>query len=81
MRVLIAAVTLLLAAPAASRAATPIDYPWCAYYGNAHGGVNCGFVTYAQCREAISGNGGFCAENPFDRGHITTRPKRPRVDR
>jgi hypothetical protein len=81
MQVLIAAVGVLLAASGPAGASAAIDYPWCAHYGNAHGGVNCGFLTYAQCREAISGNGGYCAENPFYRGFITTRPKKPRVDR
>ena len=38
---------------------------WCAEYGNGHGGKNCGFSTYQQCRAAISGfNTGTCTPNP-----------------
>ena len=37
---------------------------WCAEYGRGHGGTNCGFSSYEQCRAAISGNGGFCYRNP-----------------
>lgn len=37
------------------------NYPWCAYYAKA--GANCGFATYEQCMEALSGNGGFCNIN------------------
>jgi hypothetical protein len=41
-------------------------YPWCAGY-NAPGGAdaNCGFVTYDQCKAAVSGVGGWCEENLF----------------
>jgi hypothetical protein len=43
-----------------------IQYPWCAQYSgdDGDGGVNCGFVTLAQCRATISGIGGWCYENP-----------------
>jgi hypothetical protein len=37
---------------------------WCAYYGRGLGGTNCGFYTYRQCMEALSGNGGYCNRNP-----------------
>ena len=29
------------------------------------GGTNCYFSTWEQCRAAASGNGGYCAVNPF----------------
>lgn len=45
------------------------EYPWCANYGSNSGGTNCGFVSYRQCRAALSGNGGYCSENPFFRGY------------
>jgi hypothetical protein len=45
------------------------EYPWCANYGPRHGGTNCGFATFNQCQAAISGNGGYCSENLFFRGH------------
>jgi hypothetical protein len=42
------------------------QYRWCAHYGNAGDGfTNCYFVTFQQCQWAISGNGGYCAENQF----------------
>lgn len=63
MRILFAAAALLLAASASDRAAAA-EYPWCAYYGPGHGGINCGFSTLEQCRAAISGNGGTCQPNP-----------------
>ena len=54
----------LVASPAPARA--EIEYPWCAEYNGLDGdnGVNCGFVTLAQCRATISGIGGNCYENP-----------------
>jgi hypothetical protein len=40
------------------------NYPWCAYYGSTHdGGTNCGFVTFQQCLDTVSGIGGFCNVN------------------
>lgn len=49
-----------VAGPSASMAAS---YPWCAHYGFDLDGTNCGFASFEQCRTAISGNGGFCAQN------------------
>jgi hypothetical protein len=45
----------------------PYDpYPWCAVYGGRGGGAsNCGFLTIQQCRDTVSGIGGFCAPNQF----------------
>jgi hypothetical protein len=34
---------------------------WCANYE--FNATNCGFETYQQCREAISGNGGDCSQS------------------
>jgi len=40
------------------------NYPWCAQYsGNMGGAMNCGFSTYPQCMEDVSGIGGFCMVN------------------
>jgi hypothetical protein len=39
-------------------------YPWCAQYA-IMGSINCGFVSLEQCNAALSGNGGYCAPNPF----------------
>ena len=42
------------------------DGTWCANYGS-HGGTNCGFYSYEQCRATMSGVGGSCQPNPFSR--------------
>jgi Protein of unknown function (DUF3551) len=41
------------------------SYPWCAYYGGDGdgGGTNCGFTTFQQCQDTVSGIGGFCQRN------------------
>ena len=40
------------------------NYPWCAYYGSKEGGgTNCGFTTFQQCLDTVSGIGGFCNWN------------------
>jgi hypothetical protein len=31
-------------------------------------GSNCGFYSFKQCQAAVSGDGGLCAQNPFERG-------------
>ncbi|MBI3704376.1 MAG: DUF3551 domain-containing protein [Rhizobiales bacterium] len=62
------AVLISMAMPmVASPASAEVFYPWCALYKDGGGGAtNCGFVTVAQCRAAISGAGGMCYENPAD---------------
>ena len=51
----------------ALEAATPASAQgaWCAYYSGTHGGTNCGFYTFEQCRWAISGVGGSCSPSPY----------------
>lgn len=62
MRLLLAAIALCSIAALPNRAAA-VEYPWCVYYMD--GDVsNCGFASAAQCRMALSGNGGFCQPNP-----------------
>jgi Protein of unknown function (DUF3551) len=40
------------------------NYPWCSIYSGSMGGSqNCGFSTYQQCMENVSGIGGFCQLN------------------
>ena len=59
---------LALAAPlliGSIGSASAQNYPWCAQYGTRDSFTNCGFVTFEQCRAAISGNGGFCQRNPM----------------
>ena len=43
----------------------PQRYRWCAHYGPRIGASNCYFTTFAQCRAAVSGVGGFCARSPY----------------
>ena len=49
-------------------------YRWCAEYSG-RGATNCYFVTIAQCRAAISGNGGFCRPNNFFDGQPVRTPE------
>jgi len=58
-----------------------ITYPWCAQYGEQSGARNCGFSTYEQCRAAISGNGGYCEQNPMYRPGGEPYVASPRVRR
>ena len=41
-----------------------VQYPWCAQYRKPIDATNCGFVNYQQCRETVSGIGGYCYRNP-----------------
>ena len=44
------------------------NYPWCSIYSGDMGGAkNCGFVTFDQCMENVSGIGGFCQRNDWYR--------------
>jgi Protein of unknown function (DUF3551) len=57
------------------------NYPWCAYYdGGMGGGTNCGFTTFQQCMDTISGIGGICQPNtqyvPPPGPHPSTRVPR-----
>jgi hypothetical protein len=54
------------------------EWPWCAdiFEGGADGGgtaTNCGFISWRQCEEYLSGMKGHCYENPF-----YERAERPR---
>lgn len=61
------AVAAVLPLVAASSAAAQ-TYPWCSIYsGGWNGAENCGFSTYRQCMENVSGVGGFCQRNPLYR--------------
>ena len=39
------------------------NYPWRAALNLGDISYNCGFATEAQCRESVSGIGGFCEKN------------------
>lgn len=66
-------IVLSVLALAAIAATTPANAQgqnsrWCADYGR-NGAVNCGFVTYEQCRATIAGfNQGTCYQNPQYQG-------------
>lgn len=38
--------------------------PWCADIGEP-GPTDCGYVSFEQCKAAVSGVGGYCRQNPF----------------
>ena len=68
MRAILFGLAALAAVPAvdalsSTAQAYPV-YPWCANYGG-RGGTNCYFSTFAQCRAAVSGTGGYCSQNTF----------------
>jgi hypothetical protein len=66
--------------PLLGPAAHADPYKWCAYYGGPDDGttVNCGFVTYKQCMDTISGIGGTCEPNPdYDGRPFTDEYGRP----
>jgi Protein of unknown function (DUF3551) len=65
MRTILLAAMFGALAVSAMPAAAEITYPWCAQYGERDGARNCGFSTWNQCMAALSGNGGYCIENPM----------------
>lgn len=71
----------LFAPPSALAYDMPYDpYPWCAVYsGDGSGGTNCGFLTIQQCRDTVSGIGGFCAPNQFYNPKPATRARKRQV--
>ena len=74
MRIVIATLAALVVGGALDTAQAD-PYRWCAQYGGRTGATNCYFITLAQCRAAISGNGGFCRVNGFYTGSETTPPR------
>jgi hypothetical protein len=83
MRTIMILVALAVALVTDIRPSAAQNYPWCAYYSGVDGaGTNCGFSTWRQCMDALSGNGGYCAENPMYRPesvgnrHSARRPDR-----
>jgi len=64
MRLWLIVPTILVGMVALGNRAEAQNYPWCAQYsGDLAGSLNCGFTTYEQCREDVSGVGGFCIVN------------------
>ena len=54
----------LLPVLTAKEAAAGPPLPWCAYLSGGWG-VDCSYYTFEQCREFISGVGGYCSLNPY----------------
>jgi hypothetical protein len=64
MRLLLFMTGVLVAILCVERPAEAQNYPWCAQYGASPSApTNCGFVTFQQCLDTISGIGGFCVRN------------------
>jgi hypothetical protein len=66
MRLLLFILGVFAAVVCFEKPAAAQNYPWCAYYsGGRHdgGGTNCGFTTFQQCLDTVSGIGGFCQRN------------------
>ena len=75
MRIVLAALTVLIAGSAVDTARAD-PYRWCAVYGgSADGGGSCSFITLEQCRAAVSGVGGFCEPNQFYDGRPVVTPE------
>ena len=76
------AVPTLFAPSSALAYEMPYDpYPWCAVYGGSGGGgTNCGFLTIQQCRDTVSGIGGFCAPNQFYNPKPAARARKRQVN-
>jgi hypothetical protein len=76
------AVLLMLIAVSTVKPVQADPYRYCAEYGGSgEGSSNCYFLTLQQCREAISGVGGFCRENGFYDGRPVSTdgsPSQPR---
>jgi len=77
MRIMLAALAFTALAMNAVPAAAEVTYPFCAQYGDRDGARNCGFWTWQQCLAALSGNGGYCLENPMYQPALQGTPRRP----
>jgi hypothetical protein len=82
MRIVFAAL-FALGAGVMTTPAQADPYKWCAQYSGAGNGgaTNCYFVTYEQCRAAVSGVGGFCVVNGFYDGRPVVTPEESRQRR
>jgi Protein of unknown function (DUF3551) len=82
MRLLLFMLGILVGIVAIGNRAEAQNYPWCAHYGGGSngGGMNCGFTTFQQCLDTVSGIGGFCEANtqyqPPPGPHLLSRVQR-----
>jgi hypothetical protein len=67
MRTLLFVMGVVIATTAIGTHAGAQNYPWCAHYsgGSMGGAMNCGFITFQQCLDTVSGIGGFCEKNDW----------------
>ena len=78
--IVVAALVTTAATPASAYVMPYDPYPWCAVYGGrGGGGTNCGFLTIQQCRDTVSGIGGFCAPNQFYNPKPAARARKRQV--
>jgi hypothetical protein len=77
MRRMILCAAALMSLAAFVPTAQAEEYPWCAFYGGADlgGATNCGFVSFQQCMQTVSGIGGFCDRNNFYRPLVRSRTR------
>ncbi len=63
MRIILVVLSIIATTGFVTRAEAQ-NYPWCSIYTGSMGGAqNCGFSTYQQCMDNVSGIGGFCQLN------------------
>jgi hypothetical protein len=76
MRIVLAAGAVVLLASAFDTARAD-PYRWCAEYGGGSMGssTSCYFITLEQCRQSVSGQGGFCRPNTFYDGLPVVTPE------
>jgi len=63
MRLLLFILGMCVGIACTERPAEAQNYPWCAIYGTGFEGTNCGFTTFQQCLNTVTGIGGFCEPN------------------
>jgi hypothetical protein len=63
MRLLLAVLSICVGLVSMSKNAEAQNYPWCAMLNMGDQAVNCGFTTFQQCMDTVSGIGGFCMVN------------------
>jgi len=63
MRFLLLLLAICTSLIGTEKSAEAQNYPWCAYLGTGFEGTNCGFTTFKQCMDTVSGIGGFCQPN------------------
>jgi len=63
MRLLLAVLSICVGLVSMGKNAEAQNYPWCAHLGTGFESTNCGFTTFQQCMDTVSGIGGFCQPN------------------